>query len=193
MPISELYQVFNNGSSFYNGTWSAGQPITVNVDGLSIGTYNFTIAVTDPYRTVWDTVWVTVVLNLPPTISAPPNMTYSNGTTGHTITWTITDQVVYTPTYTITRNSQVLSLNQPWIAPSAVISIKVDGLAPGVYSYVINASDGQLSAIDAVTVTVISSSPLTLTQLANVTISVNETSYILSWVATWQCNQRSDL
>ena len=61
------------------------------------------------------------------------------------------DQVICTPTYTITRNSQVLSLNQPWIAPRAVISIKVDGFAPGVYSYVINASDGQLSAIDAVT------------------------------------------
>ena len=41
------YVVYLNGSIVNSGAWTPGMPITMNIDGLSVGSYNFTIVVDD--------------------------------------------------------------------------------------------------------------------------------------------------
>ncbi|MHA2033617.1 MAG: DUF4350 domain-containing protein [Candidatus Kariarchaeaceae archaeon] len=54
------YQIFLDGAPYQSGTWSS-YPIMVTIDGLSAGTYTFSIHIYDHYgRTVVDTVVVTV-------------------------------------------------------------------------------------------------------------------------------------
>ena len=54
------YQIFLDEVLYQSGAWST-YPLTVTVDGLSIGTYNFTIHIYDHYgRTVMDSVNVVV-------------------------------------------------------------------------------------------------------------------------------------
>jgi hypothetical protein len=63
------YTIYRNGTIIDTGSWTNGTPIIVNVDGLSDGTYNYTIVATDGYGgSVLDTVIVTVV-SPSPTIS----------------------------------------------------------------------------------------------------------------------------
>lgn len=54
------YTVYKDGVVVQSGNWT-GQPVTADVDGLSLGTYNYTILVFDQSgNTVTDTVIVTV-------------------------------------------------------------------------------------------------------------------------------------
>ncbi|MCF2138047.1 MAG: right-handed parallel beta-helix repeat-containing protein [Candidatus Thorarchaeota archaeon] len=68
------YKVYRNGTVVGFGTWD-GSPITVDVDGLSVGSYNYTLVVYDSTGNQnSDTVFVTVTENtisstMPPTIS----------------------------------------------------------------------------------------------------------------------------
>jgi hypothetical protein len=54
------YTIFRDGMNITSGNWN-GEAISVEIDGLAVGTYNFTIVVMDiAYGTVQDTVWVEV-------------------------------------------------------------------------------------------------------------------------------------
>ncbi len=55
------YVIYRNGSSVAQSAWLSGTEITIDVDGLAVGIYNYTIAISDEFsRTVFDTVIVTV-------------------------------------------------------------------------------------------------------------------------------------
>jgi hypothetical protein len=55
------WSVSRNGVGIANGTWTSGQAISANLDGLATGMYNFTIVVSNGYGgTASDTVTVTV-------------------------------------------------------------------------------------------------------------------------------------
>jgi hypothetical protein len=56
------YQVFKNGELLTSAVWSNGSTISIAVDGLSTGTYNYTIIAADASsNVVTDTAFVTVV------------------------------------------------------------------------------------------------------------------------------------
>ncbi len=86
-----------------------------------------------------------------PSINSPADISYVQGNSGNSISWTATDD--NPTTYTITRDgSQVASGS--WSSGSP-ITVSVDGLSQGTYNYVIivNDGDGQ-SATDTVQVNV---------------------------------------
>lgn len=62
----EYYSVYKNGTIYQSGSWSGGS-IFVDIDGLPLGTYNFTLEVRDlDGHTARDEVIVTVLESLPP-------------------------------------------------------------------------------------------------------------------------------
>jgi len=68
----DTYEIFKDGVSFESGVWESGIPITINVDGFAVGTYEFMITCDDSYDNIaTDSVFVTVIEDddlTPPTI-----------------------------------------------------------------------------------------------------------------------------
>ena len=66
------YEIFIDGVSLESGIWESGVPITINVDGLAVGTYEFMITCYDNYDNIaTDNVLVNVIEDddtTPPTI-----------------------------------------------------------------------------------------------------------------------------
>ena len=89
-----------------------------------------------------------------PYIDNPDDITYEEGTTGHTITWHASD--VNPLNYTITRGDIVV-IQDSWNGGS--ITVSVDGLLVGNYIYICNVTDDYGNTIsNIVTVTVTSTS-----------------------------------
>ncbi len=169
---SDLYpasfQILKNNSLLHSGYWT--DTITISVDGLSPGTYDYTIVLFDESENQnTDSVQVEVVDTRAPVISRPSDITYIQGETGFRITWVGSD--FYPATYSIYRNGSLLQEEQ-WDLSSTVMSVSIDGLDPGVYLYEIVLTDTSGNYIvDDVLVTVIS--PLdTLIPLALLATSV---------------------
>ncbi len=92
-------------------------------------------------------------LNDPPTITSPGDMTYTTGTTGHWLSWTITDATIGTTNYTIYCDTSVI-VSGSWTSSSAV-TISIDGLEAGTHNFTIVVTDGfGGSVVDTVIVAV---------------------------------------
>ena len=88
---------------------------------------------------------------LSPLIISPLDITYMEGTTGHNITWIVTDDHPYN--YTIFRD-EVEVKNGTWSSDTPII-INIDNLSVGTYLYLIKISDTNDNfATDSVLVTV---------------------------------------
>ncbi|MGM0687211.1 MAG: hypothetical protein ACQET3_09605, partial [Promethearchaeati archaeon] len=87
------YTIYRNGSLYDNGDWTdTGDVITVDLDGLSLGTFNFTVVFADEVgNTMSDTVIVTVMMESTTT-------TTTTGTTTTTETSTTTTTTTSTTT-----------------------------------------------------------------------------------------------
>ncbi|HME53510.1 MAG TPA: PQQ-binding-like beta-propeller repeat protein [Candidatus Lokiarchaeia archaeon] len=97
-----------------------------------------------------------------PSITHPSGITYTAGSTGHSISWTIMASILGTgiPGYTIYRNGTSV-ISSSWISESPV-TLSIDGLSAGIYNYTIVATDGLgSSASDTVIVTVVNPAPST--------------------------------
>ncbi|HME52686.1 MAG TPA: PQQ-binding-like beta-propeller repeat protein [Candidatus Lokiarchaeia archaeon] len=135
------YTLHSNATPDVSGPWTSGTPVTNSIDGLMIGSYNYTIVATDANGgSVQDTVIVTVIPNVVPVITHPADITYVAGSTGNSISWTIIDATTSTRTYRIYRNYSSVT-NGTWTSGTPV-TCTVDGLSPGTYNYTIVAGDG---------------------------------------------------
>ncbi|MHA2099858.1 MAG: hypothetical protein ACW99A_14365, partial [Candidatus Kariarchaeaceae archaeon] len=154
------YTVYLNGSfTGDTGSWSNAVDITINIDGLAKGIYNFTIVVTDVSgNIVKDTAFVTVIDVTDPSFSSvPPDKPYSEGTSGNTLTWNATDK--YPGLYQVFRDGSLTGDSGSW-TNAGLILINIDGLAKGVYNYTIVVSDGSGNDVsDTVVVTVVDTTP----------------------------------
>ena len=72
-----------------------------------------------------------------PEITSPADVTFSEGTTGNTISWTATD--ANPDEYRITRNGD-LAESRTWISGSPII-YDIDALTSGSYVFVMTVSD----------------------------------------------------
>jgi len=106
------YDIFQNGSHVASDSWN-GSSITVIIDGLSIGSYNYTIVVNDTSgNSATDTVRVTVQSQETTTTTSTTTMT----TTTTTNTETATDTETTTDTTTTTSFTNNLDLSDIEIA-----------------------------------------------------------------------------
>lgn len=128
-----LYLIYNFTFLVDQSYWYGG-PISISVDGLSVGVYGYRILVADiGFNFIEDIVIVTVVQELDvPTIDSPDDVEYEVGTTGHNITWTPSDANPFY--YVIYRNGIELS-PESW--DGGLITVIVDGLNIGVTNYTI--------------------------------------------------------
>ena len=180
-PVS--YQILLNGSELFSGLWnSTGETMTVSLDGLAIGVYNYTIVVTDigGYTTI-DTVIVTVVDDLTiPTIDSPDNQTIYEGSTMNSIVWSPSDD--YPVSYQILRDGSEL-VTDDWDGGN--ISISIDGLGLGTYNYTIVVFDiGGNSVTDTVWITVLDGTAPTIDSPADIEYEVGETGNSITWTPT---------
>jgi hypothetical protein len=122
----ERYEILQNGTVISSGDWNTtGEDINITVDGLVIGTYNYTIVVYDQAGNyVSDIVIVRVLPE-----STTTTTTTTTGTT--TITTTATTSISTTPTTSTSPTGTILPLD------SLFIIIIIGGLVAGLVIIVI--------------------------------------------------------
>lgn len=149
------WQLIVDGVEVDSGYWTSGQVITISLDGLDIGIYHYVLFAHDESGNSggFDVV-VTVIDSTNPVINSPPDITYTEGTTGNQIVWIATD--AHSGSYEVQVDGVVYALGN-WNSEQSIF-INVDGLSAGIYIFeifVFDASDND--AIDQVIVTVNSS------------------------------------
>lgn len=149
------YSVTNLSILVVSDEWD-GSPITVNVDGLVGGiTYIFNCIVEDNSGNINnDVVFVFVEIEAAPTIDAPNDVSYEEGTTGSSITWHPDD--LSPDTYTITRNGTSLG-TVPWNGND--ITVPVDGLSPGTYIYNCMVEDALGNSVNNTVIVTVTAQP----------------------------------
>ena len=173
----DQYRVYVDGVAFNWTSWTNGI-YNVSVDGLSIGSHNFTIEVSDTSSNLaTDTVIITVVDTTAPTVSSPADIAYELGSSGHYITWTIDD---FAPdSYRITTDG----VAGTWKSlTSNTVKINVDGLWIGTHTYVIEVRDtSDNTNSDSVTVTVSDTTPPDVSHPDDINMTYGDTGRYISW------------
>jgi len=176
------YVTYKDGVEVDSGSWTSGVLITINVDGLTVGSYNYTIVVKNAYdNSATDTVIVIVEDTTDPVVDIPADITYEEGTTGHSIKWTATDN--NPGNYIIYKDGDEVDSGS-WTS-SVPITINVDGFTVGTYNYTIVVSDVyDNSAMDTVIVTVEDTADPVVDSPADITYEEGTTGHSISWIAT---------
>jgi len=174
----DWYTISRNTTLLNEGEWN-GSNISLNIDGLEVGMYNFAVVVYDRLGlTNSSSVIVTVVDTTAPSLDSPPDITYEVGTTGHQVVWTAADH--HPGSHTIYRNGTVVASGN-W-SVSTTIPVSIDGLSLGLYNFTIVVTDlsGNL-VVDTVWVTVRDTTPPSLTSPADVTYVMGAVGHVLQW------------
>ncbi len=136
------YNILREGIMLVSDTpWTDGLNVTINVDLLSLGIYNYTLVAKDTFdNEATSTIFVTVrELDPPPLITTSNNnLEYQFGTTGNFISWILEDD--NPDTYEIYRDGILFTLTASW-TDGQNISINVDLLPVGTYNYTLVAKD----------------------------------------------------
>ncbi|MHA2277557.1 MAG: LamG-like jellyroll fold domain-containing protein, partial [Candidatus Kariarchaeaceae archaeon] len=178
----DTYVIYRNESQVDTGSWSNGADITINIDGLSKGVYNFTIVITDlSNNQAFDTAIVTINDVVSPSFtSTPTDMLYAEGNTSNHLDWNATD--LHSGTYFIYQNGSQVSTNT-WVS-GVIISYNVDGLAKGFYNFSIVILDTSGNSIeDAAIVTVVDLTAPSLSTPADVQYNEGTTNNKIIWNA----------
>jgi len=176
------YIIYKDSVEIASGTWTSGVPITISIDGLSPGGYNYTIIVYDEFNNLaQDTVIVTVQDTTNPVLSSPADITYEESTTGHNIAWTGAD--ANPGTYIIYKDSVEIA-SDTWTS-GVPITISIDGLSVGSYDYTIIVYDESNDlAQDTVIVTVEDTTDPILSSPADITYEESTTGHNIAWDST---------
>ncbi|MHA2279113.1 MAG: beta strand repeat-containing protein, partial [Candidatus Kariarchaeaceae archaeon] len=170
-----------NGTSIFSTSWTSGD-IEILVDGLSAGVYNYTIVVADKSSNqASDTVFVTVIDNILPSLNTPSDIIYAEESTGNAIDWTGID--LHADNYIIYENGSEVDTGS-W-ASGAPISFDIDGLLKGAYNFTIIIFDtSNNSANDTVIVTVNDETSPSVNNPANILYAFGLTGNLINWTAT---------
>ncbi|RLI54037.1 MAG: hypothetical protein DRO93_13015 [Candidatus Thorarchaeota archaeon] len=147
------YSIFDNASVIKSGTWNNSlETIAIDVSGFAPGTHNVTLLVHDADGNAAScSTLVNVLPSGPPEIVPPPDLTYTEGTIGNVIAWSMSDD---SPSiYEVTRNDSLIASG---VWQVGTIEVRVDRLSPGTYVFVLTVKDmAGNSANDTVLVTVL--------------------------------------
>jgi large repetitive protein len=183
---SHILFIYQNGSLMDTFAWTSGSLITINVDSLDLGTYNYTIVFTDTEgNQAVHSVFVTVVDTTPPVFTVTStDFTYQYGSTGNQLTWTMNDN--HPDNYIIYRNGLEISSNY-W-ANGEIISLNVDGLELGSYNFTILVTDTEgnyVTHTTTVSVVMDPAQPPIFTEVpGNYTFEHGTSEHNIEWVAT---------
>ncbi|MFX1547184.1 MAG: hypothetical protein ACFFCU_13365 [Promethearchaeota archaeon] len=142
-PHLSSYKLFRNGTEIDSKTITSNFPfILVNIEDLKPGYYNFTLVVEDESRNVaTELVQVYVTDYTPPYIKRPPDLVFSEGTTGHSIHWEILEANPHN--YSLYLNDQLIDSGT---LLETNFTITVDTLTLGFHTYLLLVYDEQGSS-----------------------------------------------
>jgi parallel beta-helix repeat protein len=178
-PRPDHYELYRDGSLLGSWVWN-GSTIVVDVDGFSIGAYNYTVVVYNErgYEST-DTVWVTVLDLTFPLLDSPSDFSYDEGTIGHSISWHPTDS--NPSAYEILRDGEVIR-SGAWNSSSEVITINVDGSGAGSYNYTLVVTDAGGNSVGAtVIVDVVDVTSPTIDHPSDVEYEFGITGHSITW------------
>ncbi len=173
------YTIYLDGAASLSGQWNSSfEPITVLVDGLSYGIYDFTIVVVDVHLScVSDTVYVRVSERISPILDSPNDIVYDELSSNNMIVWNPSD--AHPSQYTVYKNGSI-HVSGGWNG-SAII-VDVDGLSIGVYNFTILVEDVDgNNAIDTVIVLVVDGTCPLLDSPSDVLLIKGGTDYVITW------------
>jgi hypothetical protein len=135
----DQYKIFKNDNLMDFGYYENNTAIELNIDGLELGKYNFTIYVNDTLSLYnLKTTLIDVIDSTKPHIETVSVIDkYGQNSTGNEISWKITE--LLPDQYEIYRNNTLI---QSGIYNNEeVITLNIDGLSAGVYVYTFLAND----------------------------------------------------
>ncbi|MCY3412494.1 MAG: hypothetical protein INQ03_12725 [Candidatus Heimdallarchaeota archaeon] len=141
-----IYYIYKNNVVISSQIWISNGPIQISIDGLSTGSYNYTLLIKDKSNNyVTSTILFSIVDSLIPVFTTEPiaynNTILEEGSTGHTLVWVSTDLLPYL--YSIYRNNVSIT-TQIW-SSGGNIQISIDGLDIGIFNYTIIVWDQSLN------------------------------------------------
>jgi sugar lactone lactonase YvrE len=151
--------IYRNGTQVKSQSWTSGQTIVLNINGLEIGYYNFTIFVFDGYgASANDTVFVRVnpyvfPLSTPVLNEITPNPSHTGNIT---LIWSSVPGAAYYQIFRSTQNSSTLNGNAILLGNFTSASMVDINRTNGTYYYFIRAynSSGYSDFSNIVNVTV---------------------------------------
>jgi hypothetical protein len=166
------------------GFWTSGAPITINIDGLAIGSYNYTLVVADMRN---NTVADTILVDVGPDFTAPvinhPNDFGAYQGDSEFIVWTVSDPHLWN--YVVYLDSVPIASGF-FGETTGTVNITVNTLLTGQLNYTIVVSDGMFNeVVDTVLVTINpdSSSP-NVDAPFDVVYDEGATGNVITWTAT---------
>ncbi len=171
----DSYIIYFDEAPLIEADWD-GSDMSVSIDGLDLGTYNYTIYVNDTlgFHDV-DTVLVTVY-DSPPSITPPEDMYIEYLSTGNVLRWYASD--MNPDSYVVYKDN---SKYAEGVWSGYYVDVNVDALSTGTHNYtlIVNDTRGQL-ATDTVLVFVIDYSPQ-IDAPADIEYVVGSTGNTLTW------------
>ncbi|MHA2503844.1 MAG: hypothetical protein ACXAE3_13370, partial [Candidatus Kariarchaeaceae archaeon] len=162
-PYAGTYVYFRNNVQRGGGSWNSGTEVSINIDGLVKGVYNFTIYFRDTsLNTIRSTVLVTVIDTKVPAVSTTDSYLFRRGTAGNEVSWIATD--LYPDIYAVYLNGSQIVTGASWSSGSP-ISVSGDALEIGIYNFTVvffdrsgnsNSSTSIISMVDGVPAILIS-------------------------------------
>ncbi|MBD3405232.1 MAG: hypothetical protein GF411_03735 [Candidatus Lokiarchaeota archaeon] len=176
----DSYVVHRNNTLIDSNT-TDGTNITINVDGLDIGSYNYTITVNDTMGKVSvDTVFVEVFDTIPPELDHPEDIDYELGSTDNVLTWNLTD---FRPdSYELYQNG---SLIEEGFWSGGDIQFIIDGLPVGTYIFTLVANDTTgNNASDSVIVSVVDTISPNLDSSSDIQYELGSMENSITWTVS---------
>nr|MDO8110235.1 hypothetical protein [Candidatus Sigynarchaeota archaeon] len=183
--LDRSYTIKIDGGSPITGSWSNDIAFAFNIPTLLVGSHNISIKPTDGYGGfVQDDVNVTVT-NIPPTITSSGNLNYLYGSSGHMISWTITDTSIATATCALYKDNISQGTPTNWSSGIPIPPVNVDGLMVGTHNYTIIAWDGYGGEVsNTIWVSVYNIPPVIVNSTDIVIYQFNNPGHQISWIIT---------
>jgi len=138
----DYYRIEINGITTYSGSWN-GSDISVELNGLDIGVYNFTLFVNDTFEQYSvNSVIITIEDTTAPTINNPFDIIIHPGDTDISITWEPAD--LKPDYYEIYQNGSLITTDT-WNNTDIVYNIT--DLQPGIYTFQIVVYDSSENSV----------------------------------------------
>jgi len=151
------FEVYINGSLYLTAAWES--EINITLDTLPFGEYNLTVVIWDKAgHSASDTVMVTVQDVTTPVLSEAADLTYVEGTSGHTIEWTASDRNPHS--WSLLRDGVEIN-SGAWNEREGVFAFSVDGLSAGIYSVTLTIYDKAGNDISDTVLITVESAPVT--------------------------------
>ncbi|MCY3414012.1 MAG: right-handed parallel beta-helix repeat-containing protein [Candidatus Heimdallarchaeota archaeon] len=165
-----------------NNPWSSGNDVNYDFGGFDVGVYNITAIFYDGSGNYFkDVIFCKVEDTTAPEITSPIDISYTQGTTGHTVTWDIGDINIDYFDFEIDGVDQ---LGQTSTASNYTVVKNVDSWARGVYNYTILVFDiyGNM-AWDSVIITVTDDTDPVIDNPTDFSYTLGTTGHSITWTA----------